>query len=192
MSSRRVQVVVVCEGFQDYWFAYRCLVACGWRPDQITPKTSPPGKGSAFTFVLNSYPAEVIANRQGKRKERALLVLIDADTQPEGRREADLAGRLKSANQKPRGARERIALWVPRRQLETWVYFLAHGHADEETNYKDEHMVNDREYKPAAERLAQLLKERRGLPTRALPSLKKAVREFDRLRTPRARSRPSR
>lgn len=182
MSNRRVHVVVLCEGRKDYQFAYKCLVACGWRWYQITANISPSGKQSAFTYVLNHYPAEVHANRNGKKKERALFVLIDADEEPEGRRERNLASRLDAARLKPRQAGERIALWVPRRQLETWVYFLTHGEADEATDYKEEHRVKEREYMPAAERFAKLLKERRSLSTKAVPSLKKAVAEFERLR----------
>ncbi|HYO52687.1 hypothetical protein [Archangium sp.] len=186
MSIRRVQVVVLCEGLKDYNFARRCLVRCGWRPDQIAPKVSPAGGGSGFTFVLNEYAAEVRANRNGK-KARALLVLVDADTEPEGGREKSLDQRLRDADQKPRKAGERIALWVPKRQLETWIHFLLHGRADEETDYKREHGVRDPEYKPAAEQFAQLLEKRRSLPSKALPSLKKAAVEFERLRTSRSK-----
>lgn len=181
MSSRRVQVVVLCEGLQDYRFAYRCLVECGWRADQIAFKISPPGRGSAFTFILEQYPQEVQANRSGRKKEQALLVLVDADTEPEGGREKELDRRLRAAQQKPRQAGERIAHWVPRRHLETWVYHLTHGQADEETDYKRRHMVDDGERIPAARKLAALLKERRSLPG-AIPSLKRAVLEFERLR----------
>jgi hypothetical protein len=183
MSDRRVHVVVLCEGLKDYRFAYKCLVACGWRRDQIAANVSPPGKQSAFTYVLEHYPAEVHANRNGKKRERALLVLIDADKQPDGGRERELARRLSAAKLKPRQPGERIALWVPRRQLETWVHLLTHDEADEKTDYKYEHLVKDREYMPAAERFAKLLKERRSLPSKAVPSIRKAVAEFERLRS---------
>jgi hypothetical protein len=186
MSIRRVQVVVLCEGLKDYNFARRCLVKCGWRADQIAPKVSPAGGGSGFTFVLNEYAAEVRANRNGK-KTRALLVLVDADTEPEGGREKALDQRLRNADQKPRKAGERISLWVPKRQLETWIQFLTHDKADEETDYKREQGRRVLDYKPAAERFAQLLEKRRALPSNAVPSLKKAAVEFERLRTSRTR-----
>ncbi|MFL5346310.1 MAG: hypothetical protein ACJ8AT_16090 [Hyalangium sp.] len=178
-----MQVVVLCEGFKDYRFAYKCLVTCGWRRDQIAFNISPSGKESAFTYVLNHYSAEVQANRNGKKKERALFVLIDADKQPEGGRENELAKRLDAAGLKPRQAGERIAFWVPRRHLETWVHFLTRAEATEQADYKDgPHRVKEREYMPAAERFAKILKGRQSLPSGAVPSLKKAVAEFDRLR----------
>jgi hypothetical protein len=193
MSNRRVQVVVLCEGLKDYNFARKCLVRCGWRSDQIFPKTSPAGEGSGFTFVLDRYAAEVRENRKG-HMARALLVLVDADTEPEGGRERALDGRLQDADQKPRQAGDRIALWVPRRQLETWVHFLTHGQADEETDYKREHRVKDHEYKLAAEQFARFLQKRRLPPSKAVPSLKKAAVEFERLRTSRSKGpkRPAR
>lgn len=107
MSNRRVHVVVLCEGLKDYRFAYKCLVTCGWRRDQIAANISPSGKQSAFTYVLNHYSAEVHANRNGKKKERALFVLIDGDEQPEGGRDRELARRLDAARLKPRQAGER-------------------------------------------------------------------------------------
>ena len=180
MSRRRVRVVVLCEGFRDFRFAYSCLVTCGWRSDQIAAKVSPKGRGSAFSYVLDNYPAEVRANRDSR--ERTLLVLIDADNQPEGGREAQLAQRLQEVDEKPRQARERIALWVPRRQLETWICFLMHGGADEETDYKREHHLSEEERKLAAKQFAQFLKKGRALPSGAVPSMKKAVVEFGRLR----------
>lgn len=185
MSNRRVQVVVLCEGLEDFRFAYKCLVTSGWRPDQIASKISP--RGSGFSFVLDSYPAEVHANRQGKKRERALFVLVDADSQPAGGRENELAKRLQVANQSPRQSSERIAHWIPRRQLETWVYFLTQGPADETAEYKKTYQVKEDDYLPAAKRLARILHERRSLPPKAVPSLKKAVGEFDRLRAKRSK-----
>lgn len=142
MGSRRVRVVVLCEGLADYRFAYRCLRECGWREDQIMANISRSGRGSAFDHVLNSYSAEGRSNRKGGR-QRDLLVLIDADTQPEGGRERQLAERLRVAGEPVRRKGERIALWVPRRQMETWVHFLKHGKADEQTDYKRLHAVRD-------------------------------------------------
>jgi hypothetical protein len=140
MSARRVHVMVLCEGLADYWFAYRCLTACGWRHDQIRSRISPRGKGSGFSFVLDRYTEEVQGIRGGS-SERALLVLVDADTQSMREREAELDRRLQEARQERRQARERIALWVPKRQIETWVHFLTHGEADEETDYKRQHRI---------------------------------------------------
>jgi hypothetical protein len=180
MSSRRVRVVVLCEGLKDYWFAYRCLRTCGWREDQITVNYN--NRGSGFDHVLSKYPVEVRANRQGTL-ERELLVMIDADEKPGGAREKQLNERLRNGGQPQRRPGDRIALWVPRRQLETWVYFLQQGTADEVTDYKRAHLVKDKEYKTAARKFAQMLKQRRPLSEATVPSMRKAATEFDRLRT---------
>ena len=182
MSSRRVQVVVLCEGEKDFRFAYRCLVECGWRPDQIKANISPPGKCSAYDYVLDNYPVEVRANRKGKG-QRELLVLVDADKKKEDGRRKQLEQRLHKAREPARRGDDRIALWVPTRQLEAWVYFLTHGTADEKTDYKEHHQVKDAERPPAARQFARMLKERRALPTGAVPSMRKAVDEFERIRT---------
>jgi hypothetical protein len=182
MANRRVRVVVLCEGVADYRFAYRCLRQCGWREDQITPNISRSGRGSAFDHVLDTYAAEVHANRKGQG-QRDLLVLIDADTQPEGGRERQLAERLRIAGESARRKGERIALWVPRRQMETWVHFLKHGSADEKTDYKRLHAVRHEDRQPAAQKFARMLAKRQPLSPGAVRSMRKAVDEFERIRT---------
>ena len=186
MSGRRVQIVVLCEDLAQYRFAYRSLVKCGWRPDQISQNMSPRGYGSGFTYVLDNYPAEVRANRT-RSKERGRLLLIDADKEPRGGREEQLAGRLKEAGMGPRGIQERIALWVPRRQLETWINYLTHGDADEETDYKRENRYTDKDYKVAVRQFVQCLKKQRALSSTVIPSLKNAMVEFGRLKGTRRR-----
>lgn len=181
MASRRTRVVVLCEGLADYRFAYRCLRLCGWREDQIIANISRSGRGSAFDHVLDSYPAEVHANRKGQG-QRDLLVLIDADTQPDGGRERQLAERLRSAGEPARRKGDRFALWVPRRQMETWVHFLKHGNADEQTDYKRAHAVRDEDRQPAAQKFARMLARRQPLPTGAVRSMRKALDEFERIR----------
>jgi hypothetical protein len=181
MGSRRVRVVVLCEGMADYRFAYRCLRQCGWREDQITANISRSGRGSAYDHVLDAYPAEVHANRKGVG-QRDLLVVIDADTQPEGGRERQLAERLRIAGEPARGRKERISLWVPRRQMETWVYFLKHGKADEQTDYKRLHAVRDEDRQPEAQKFARMLATRQPLPPGVVRSMRKAVDEFERIR----------
>jgi hypothetical protein len=182
MASRRVRVVVLCEGVADYRFAYRCLRECGWREDQITANISRSGRGSAFDHVLDSYSAEVHANRKGGG-QRDLLVLIDADTQRDGGRERQLAERLRIAGEPVRKKGERISLWVPRRQMETWVHFLKHGKADEQSDYKRLHAVRDEDRQPAAQKFARMLAKRQPLPSGAVRSMRKAVEEFERIRT---------
>jgi hypothetical protein len=191
MVSRRVRVVVLCEGEQDFRFAYRCLVECGWRRDQIAAKFSPPGKGSAYDYVLAQYPVEVRANRQGQG-QRDLLVLIDADTRREDGRRKQVEQHLRRAREPARGDSERIALWVPTRQLETWVHFLMHGVADEQTDYKRLHKVRDEDRPPAAQKFARLLARGQPLPPGAVPSMQRAVKEFERLRVTPAGTGPAR
>lgn len=178
MSSRRVQVVVLCEGVRDYRFAYRCLVQRGWRPDQIRANYSKGGSG--FDHVLDDYPVEVRANRKGEG-HRDLLVIIDGDEEKEEGRKRQLEQHLREAREPSRKPGERIAIWVPMRQLETWIYFLKHGSADEVAEYKEDSKVKDRDLLPVARKFARILAKEQALPRGALSSMRSAVKEFERI-----------
>ena len=54
----------------------------------------------------------------------ALLVMIDRDTDSQPDPYIDLDQRLTDADLDARGATERIAIFVPKRSVETWVYHL--------------------------------------------------------------------
>jgi hypothetical protein len=178
MSSRRVQVVVLCEGIKDFRFAYRCLVQRGWRPDQIKANFS---KGqSAFDYVLDNYPVEVRANRKGEG-QRDLLVIIDGDVEKEEGRKRQLEQHLREAREPARKPGERVALWVPVRHLETWIYFLKHGSADETAEYKKNSKVKEEDRLPAAQKFARILAKKQALPRGALSSMRNAVKEFERI-----------
>jgi len=60
----------------------------------------------------------------------ALVVVIDADLAPVKQRVDELDARS------PRQPGERIALVIPRRNIETWIRFLTAPPVDEETDYK--------------------------------------------------------
>jgi hypothetical protein len=72
-----------------------------------------------------------------------LLVHVDADTRTVAERHSHLAAALAESRQSPRGEREAIAVLVPKRNIETWVYALDEGLAskhgvtlDEETDFR--------------------------------------------------------
>jgi hypothetical protein len=80
----------------------------------------------------------------------------------------------------PRGRDELVAIWIPRRNLETWVYFYTHdGRVNETTDYKRK--VQEDDFPAAAQRLGDDLK-RQSVPPQACPSLVQAFKETSRIR----------
>ncbi|HWN66139.1 MAG TPA: hypothetical protein VNM90_00800 [Haliangium sp.] len=178
----------MCEGVEDYEFARRALVRMGWNKRQIEPRICPRGKGSGEQYVRERYPHELRAQRA--RQGVILLVVTDADRYEVSERLRQLDEALKGAGQPRRGRDEQVTIWIPRRHLETWIYFYAHGGPVDEssrTGYKFK--VKEADFALAAQRFGNDLK-RRVAPPHACQSLVAAFAENERIRS-RA-GRPSR
>lgn len=136
--SSGVDIVILAEDERHRMLLYRHLKKrgyptrkirfCSWFPNFQTP---------CLSFVKYEYPKEVEAlRRKAHRVTSALLVVIDADdlTVDERLNELDLL--LTNAGHATRAVTEHIAIVVPKRNIETWMYFLSGADVDEETNYK--------------------------------------------------------
>jgi hypothetical protein len=127
-------MVVLCEGDMDERFARRLLQSRNVGSRQVRVEKTQWGSGEQF--VRERYPVEVRAYRSQQRQNVGLLVLTDADemTVDQRRRTLDMA--LEQSGQTRREAAERIALMLPKRNMETWVWHLCGNVVDEETEYK--------------------------------------------------------
>jgi hypothetical protein len=79
-----------------------------------------------------------------------------------------------------RGKREEVAHWIPRRNLETWIFLYSKGPVDEKTDYKGK--VNQTNLRDAAQGWGRDL-ARRSVDPRRCASLKTALLETDRIRS---------
>lgn len=178
MSRRQAKIIILCEGVEDYDLARRALMRMGWNRRAFEPRVCFPGTQSGEQFVRQAYPGELRAQRA--RERRKLLVCTDADRYKVSARMRQLESALKAARVRPRGRNELVAIWIPRRNLETWVYFYTHDDpVDETTNYK--HKVQGDDFQAAAQRLGDDLKLQVA-PSRACPSLVQAFAEIKRIR----------
>jgi hypothetical protein len=67
--------------------------------------------------------------------EQALVVVVDGDAKDALARETQLAEIVMKAGQEPRKASERVAIFVPARNIETWLAYLDGQDVDETTPY---------------------------------------------------------
>lgn len=132
--SQKVQVLVLCEDGQTSSFALRYLKSKGFSSHKIRILVSPSASGSAYTYVLNNFPVE-LENLRKDSVSRKLLAIIDEDGR--GRSIADFQEACKKANVLFRTDKEPVAILIPKRNIETWIYFLEHQSAVDETkDYK--------------------------------------------------------
>jgi len=134
--SRNVQVILLCEDRQHEAFARRFLTRAGRRLKVQRIEINPKGRGSAEQFVRERFPKELAYYRTRKhRVEQALVVLIDADKKDLAARIAQLDAACVEAGHQPRQPDERVAIFVPARNIETWLAYLEGRTVKEDEDY---------------------------------------------------------
>ena len=176
--SRYSEVIILCEDIQQEVFARTFLVECGIPGARI--RTVPlPKAGAGESFVRRQFPQEVRAYRQRmNRMNVGLVVLIDADNKTVKDRFVELNQALKEAGLPIRQQDEKIGIFVPRRNIETWIYFLRGRVVDEKTRYSHfKHHEGD--CKPLIRQLAE--NRCNPLPENTPPSMHTACQELPRI-----------
>jgi hypothetical protein len=179
MSQRRVQIVILCEDRQQEVFARYFLKKRGFT-GLFRANICPEGSQAGEQYVRTHYPEEVKAYRQKRnRVSIGLVVLIDADTGTLEARLNELASVLDEDEQKNREPNEAIAIFVPKRNIETWIHYLQGETVNEEDAYA-KFEKNEAVCKTAVEDLADRCYSQ-SLPEDAPRSLQAACGELQRL-----------
>ena len=135
MSQRRVQIVILCEDRQQEVFARYFLKKRGFT-GLFRANICPKGSQSGEQYVRSQYAVEVKAYRQNRnRVSIGLVVFIDADTGTLQARLHELDGMLEEDEQENRRLDEAIAIFVPKRNIETWIHYLQGESVNEEAAY---------------------------------------------------------
>ncbi len=122
----------MCEDKQQEVFARYFLQKRGFKARDIIYRELPDGKKSGEQSVREKYSDEVKAYRsKANHLSIGLVVLIDADNNSVIKKFQELDALL----EKPRKPNEAIAIFVPKRNIETWIYSLQGEIVDEETKY---------------------------------------------------------
>jgi hypothetical protein len=174
--TERVRALILCEDRQQEVFARYFLEQCGVRPVRVI--VGPIGLGSGEQFVRQKYPAEVKVFRRKYRSQpnTRLVVLSDADILEVSQRLVQLEAGL-TESQAPRQPDERIAVFIPKRNIETWIHYLMGEVVNEADIYR--HLDRESECKGFVEDLAR--NRRQPLPENAPQSLKTACEELPRI-----------
>lgn len=127
MSGRRVQIEVVCEDSQHEAFIRRVLVGRGHDPNKFRVTKSPRGRGAADAWVLAQVP-RLLCEYRARHREYFIVVMMDADTETAKDRLQKLDELCRAQGVAPRRPEERVAVFLPKRNIETWL-----AHLDGET-----------------------------------------------------------
>lgn len=182
MTQNRQTVVILCEDLQQYVFARNFLLKRGFKGN-FEPRICPSGQQSGEQYVRDRYPTEVRAYYRKKNYLKiTLIVVIDADTTTVANRLDQLEQALEENSLPRRQADDRIAIFVPKRNIETWIHYLMGTAVNEEDAYS-KFLKDEGACKPYAESLA-IRCQQTGLADDAPPSMQAACAELQRILPP--------
>jgi hypothetical protein len=137
MSRRKVNLVIVCEDVQQSVFARRYLIKRGFEARKIRVVQNPSGRGSGEQFVRKYLVQEVKEYRRKSSFQEGLAVVafVDADTFSVDERMNQLNNALVEEGLDEIRPNERIAVFIPKRNIETWIRFAQDRNVDEVTAF---------------------------------------------------------
>lgn len=178
MNQRRIQIVILCEDRQQEVFARYFLKKRGFTGNIRTKFCR---KGAGEQFVRKSYATEVKVFRSKNYISGILVVLIDADNASVSATLKELDDALIKNSLTPRQPDEAIAIFVPKRNIETWIHYLQGTSVDENSEKPyPKFPKHESACKPYVENLADKCREG-NLETNAPPSLQAACGELQRI-----------
>lgn len=139
MAARNLRFIVLAEDHTHQHFVRSWLKSAGVEPrDIFLRKVAADATGDGGEkYVRQQYATEVQYYRSKANHQRiALIVVVDADTGTVARRHQQLEDALDQGGVPPRETGERIAILVPRRNIETWLQALVGTTVDEVTDHK--------------------------------------------------------
>ena len=136
--SKEYHYVILCEDKQMQTFVTHFLRDQDVERHHIRTIPMPGSKGSGEQFVRDHLDAELKELRRRSYNRNALIVLTDADNlSVEGRIQA----LQKEVSEYAISKMNDVLLWIPKRHIETWIYYLRdEKNVDEETRY-DHHVM---------------------------------------------------
>jgi len=180
MSKRKISMVILCEDRQQEVFARQYLIECGVPRSKIRINICPKGKQAGEQYVRSQYPIEVKAHRsKSPYLSIGLTVVIDADRLTVQDRLRQLDEALQESSQRERQTDERIGIFVPKRNIETWIHYLRGNTVDEKRKEPYPKLECESDCKPL---VGDLVREcSQGLSSIAPDSLKQACSELKRI-----------
>ena len=130
MTSRNVQLVLLCEDAQHETFVRRFLKKVGWSTRRLRVEKASAGAGEQF--VRERYPVELFAYRRKRGQVgQALLVMTDGDAVGPAGRMQKLDAECDSQGCDRRQPDERVPVFIPTWNIETWLAYLDGVEVDE-------------------------------------------------------------
>jgi len=167
------RITILCEDRVHLHFLRSFFKTHGIANRKIRHLPTPQGRGSGKQSVFKQFPKAVKEIRKQHREKVALVVMLDAD-----KKEDDIE-KLEASLDQRRSKAEKIVIFIPARNIESWFHWLDMSEEIDETkDYKNQY----KKAKPSihAKKLAEEVCPS-DLPIKAPQSLIQACNEFQRI-----------
>jgi|SRR6476661_3121313 len=184
------EVTILCEDIDQERLIREYLICRGLEEHKIKDYGNPKGRTvkNNNALIVEHYPDIIKSYRKRKYRNIAVVVMIDADEDSVSDKMRSLHKKLDEAagnlNKDTRLPNEKVAIFVPARNIETWFYYIMEGQeCNEITKYKDDNMSAEERIKLAKSAAKKLAREicPQGVDRITLPSLRYACTELQRL-----------
>jgi len=187
------EVTILCEDIDQQRFIREYLICRGLEARKIKDFNNPKGRDikNNNALIVKHYPDIIKSYRRHNYRNIAVVVMIDADEDSVSDKMRSLHKKLDEAegnlNKDTRLRDEKVAIFVPARNIETWFYYINNNmegqECNENTDYKNDKMSAAERIELAESAAKKLAREicPQGVDRIALPSLRYACRELQRL-----------
>ena len=175
----KYRYVVLCEDAQMKSFIVSFLRSQGIDSRRVFVRNYPCGEGCGEAFVRKEYLREVTLLRTMNYIRSVLVVCTDADNKTVEQRAKILDDEITGNIKKWKRENELIILFIPRRQIETWIRFLHGEVVDEDMRFI--HSGNPVSCKKETNQFALFCQDEIELDVRDITSLQIAKNEYIRV-----------
>ena len=167
----RPRITVLCEDKQHEAFIRRFLK----KRKRMIYVVSRPSTGAGDQFVRNNYPKYLDAVR---KRGGILVAMIDGDKYSIEQRLKQMDEACNQNDVLPRQSADKVAVFVPVRNIETWLAYLAGEHVNEKESYR--RLQRERECQRHVDVLEKMCTEKK-LQTPVPSSLEAACCAYDKI-----------
>ncbi len=149
MSDQASKIILLCEDESQERLTREYLKKCGAKNVERILRAEVAG---GFTRVLDQFPRELRACRS-RHAKTLLVVLIDADQLSVEQRHSQLNERAKAAELAEVASDEPVVIFIPKRNIETWLEALLGNQVNEEDVCKKRKKLTKDNFRQAARTL---------------------------------------
>lgn len=176
--SKTHKYTILCEDKLTHCYVRHFLIAQGISGRKIFPLPLP-ADGCGEQYVRQEFPKYLSVLRSKNFDSNVLVVALDADKRTLLERKNQLDDACNAADVPLRSESDRLLVFIPKRNIETWIKYFDGATVNEEEDYA--HFLNGHESDcyPAAEKMATEFSVENFIFE--LPSLQSAHNEYSNL-----------